>query len=252
MSRRKKRWRIKEDQMRAGSGTEDESYVYHDNRNRKPKQIFTSAGASGILINDLVSIMETCGETGLVADTVGDNIFQWNCRLSGFPAGSQLQQDCQALLQEFEYDYVELQLDFSMDLYPFFPPLVKVRVRFKAKYYSSILNYCVQVIRPRLQGSMMLRVTTMEILKLTYWDPTKDMKTVLLDIKAFLATWARLDMTSERNDRARYPEGAYIDIEHHLLRLALVSEITPRANKKYQVVHCNISNTDCTGVLLCD
>ena len=58
------------------------------------------------------------------------------------------------------YDYIELQLDFSMDLYPFFPPLVKV-------------------IRPRLQGSMMLRVTTMEILKLTYWDPARDMKSVL-------------------------------------------------------------------------
>ena len=51
---------------------------------------------------------------------------------------------------------IELQLDFSMDLYPFFPPIV-------------------EVIRPRLQGSMMLRVTTMEILKLTYWDPARDM-----------------------------------------------------------------------------
>ena len=51
---------------------------------------------------------------------------------------------------------IELQLDFSMDLYPFFPPLVKV-------------------IRPSLQGSTMLRVTTMEILKLTYWDPARDM-----------------------------------------------------------------------------
>jgi hypothetical protein len=36
-----------------------------------------------------------------------------------------------------------------------------------------------QVIRPRLQGSMMLRVTTMEILKLTYWDPARDMLSVL-------------------------------------------------------------------------
>ena len=36
-----------------------------------------------------------------------------------------------------------------------------------------------KVIRPRLQGSMMLRVTTMEILKLTYWDPARDMKSVL-------------------------------------------------------------------------
>ena len=103
-----------------------------------------------------------------------------------------------------------------MDLYPFYPPLVKV-------------------IRPRLQRSMMTRVTTMPILKLTYWDPARDMKSVLMDIKAFLSTWARLDLTSERNDRTRYPDGAYIDIEHHLLRLALVSEVTPRANKKYAV-----------------
>ena len=101
-----------------------------------------------------------------------------------------------------------------MDLYPFYPPLVKV-------------------IRPRLQGSMMLRVTTMEILKLTYWDPARDMKTVLLDIKTFLAAKARLDLNSVRNDKEKYPDGAYIDIEHHLLRLALVSEVTPRVNKKY-------------------
>ena len=101
-----------------------------------------------------------------------------------------------------------------MDLYPFYPPLVKV-------------------IRPRLQRSMMTRVTTMPILKLTYWDPARDMKTVLLDIKNFLAKQARLDLNSGRNDKEKYPDGAYIDIEHHLLRLALVSEITPRVNKKH-------------------
>ncbi len=82
---------------------------------------------------------------------------------------------------------------------------------------------------------MMLRVTTMEILKLSYWNPARDMKSVLKDIKDFLRMWARLDLQSERNDRSRYPDGAYIDIEHHLLRLALVSEIVPRANKKYVV-----------------
>ena len=29
-------------------------------------------------------------------------------------------------MQRYFYDYIELQLDFAMDLYPFFPPLVKV------------------------------------------------------------------------------------------------------------------------------
>merc|ERR1719228_3251739 len=161
--------------------------------------------------------MESREDTSISADAVSDNIFQWNVKMR-FTAqdSSALQQDFAHCREEFGYDYIELQLDFSMDLYPFFPPLVKV-------------------IRPRLQGSMMLRVTTMEILKLTYWDPARDMKSVLMDIKAFLSTWARLDPTSERNDRTRYPDGAYIDIEHHLLRLALVSEVTPRANKKYAV-----------------
>jgi len=221
VSRRKKRWKSKEELLRTGSKDEVHGSlgaVYHDpsTKNRQPKQVFTSAAASGILINDLVNIMESTKETSIVADTVGDNIFQWNVKLSEF-SDTVLDQDFKHLLEDFDYDYIELQLDFSMDLYPFFPPLVKV-------------------IRPRLQGSMMLRVTTMEILKLTYWDPARDMKSVLLDIKTFLSTWARLDLDSERNDQARYPNGAYIDIEHHLLRLAVLSEVTPRANKKYCTV----------------
>ena len=226
VARRKKRWKAKENQIRAGEmgevgvGGGSLGQVYHDSslKNRQPKQVFTSAAASGILTNDLVLIMESKEETAVEADTVADNIFQWNVKMSDFPDSPLLQEDFEQLEAEFGYNYIELQLDFSMDLYPFFPPLVKV-------------------IRPRLQGSMMLRVTTMEILKLTYWDPAREggMKSVLMDIKAFLSTWARLDLTSERNDRTRYPDGAYIDIEHHLLRLALVSEVTPRANKKYAV-----------------
>ena len=137
-----------------------------DMKNRQPKQVFTFAAAIGILINDLVSIMESSKETFIVPETVGDNIFQWNVELSEF-SDTALDQDFRHLLQ--------LQLDFSMDLYPFFPPLVRV-------------------IRPRLQGSMMLRVTTMLILKLAYWDPVRDMKSVLLDFKTFLSTWAMLDL----------------------------------------------------------
>ena len=144
--------------------------------------------------------------TGVEADTIEDNIFQWNVKIRNFASNNVLEKDFEELKSRFGYDYIELQLDFAMDLYPFFPPLVKV-------------------IRPRLQGSMMLRVTTMEILKLSHWNPARNMKSVLVDIKAFLQTWARLDFKSERNDRSRYPDGAYIDIEHHLLRLALVNKL---------------------------
>jgi len=224
VSRLKKKWRQREEEMRAEKTEKelrDSSGLYQGpdtGKGRQPKQIFSNNAASGILINDLVSIMETVKETGIVADTVEDNIFQWNVKMSCFGKESPLDRDCQILQDKFGYDYIELQLDFSMDLYPFYPPLVKV-------------------IRPRLQGSMMLRVTTMEILKLTNgWDPAKDMKSVLIVIKEFLSKKARLNIHSERNDRIVYHDGAYIDIEHHLLRLALVSDVTPRANKKYSPV----------------
>ena len=41
-----------------------------------------------------------------------------------------LEKDFEELMQRYFYDYIELQLDFAMDLYPFFPPLVKVNFIF--------------------------------------------------------------------------------------------------------------------------
>ena len=51
---------------------------------------------------------------GIVADTVEDNIFQWNVKMSNFGRDSQLDRDCQEPVQKFGYDFIELQLDFSM------------------------------------------------------------------------------------------------------------------------------------------
>ena len=101
--------------------------MYHDPslKIRRPKQVFTSAGASGILINDLVRILTDRGENGVEADSVQDNIFQWNVRLSRFE-DTELGADLAQINELYGYDYIVLQLDFSMDLYPFFPPLVKV------------------------------------------------------------------------------------------------------------------------------
>jgi len=94
---RKKRWRQKEDELRAeknknaesGGGVEEDRtalQLYTDSsiKSRQPKQVFTSAAASGILTNDLVQIMSTASDTGVVAETVDDNIFQWNVKVRNF------------------------------------------------------------------------------------------------------------------------------------------------------------------------
>lgn len=117
IARRKKRWKLKEDELRDESGKKKirtlDSTLHPDSNlktsSRQPKQIFTSAGASGILINDLVNIMETVKETHIVADSVDDNIFLWNVKMSNFEI-EPLSGECQRLESDYGYDYIELQM----------------------------------------------------------------------------------------------------------------------------------------------
>uniref|UniRef100_T1IP19 UBC core domain-containing protein n=1 Tax=Strigamia maritima TaxID=126957 RepID=T1IP19_STRMM len=178
------------------------------------KQIFSTDASSGILTNDLIAIMENEKDNGISAEPIDDNIYNWCVKLSGFQTKSALDEDLRIINERFGYNFIELQLEFTMDLYPFYPPLVKV-------------------VRPRLQPAMMQRVTNMELLKYSFWNPARDMMTILCEIKAFLQEWARLDLDTRRNNIQLLPQGAYLEIEHDLLRLAMVSEVCPRANLKF-------------------
>ncbi|PSN58000.1 hypothetical protein C0J52_08097 [Blattella germanica] len=214
LCQKKKRWRLKEAELRAATKQPKTSDMFDGNVKDHPKQVFSNSGASGILTNDLVAIMESKHKTGINAEPIDDNIYKWAVFLSSVESQGKLDQDLQQLNQLYGYNYVELQLDFTMDLYPFYPPVVKV-------------------VRPRLQGSMMLRVASMDMLKLSHWNPARDMRSVLQEIKDYLSTWARLDLKSERNDLERFPQGAYIQMENYLLWLAWVSEIPSRAHRRF-------------------
>lgn len=60
--------------------------------------------------------------------------------MSGFDPKTNVAKDLADLKSKFGYDYIELDITFRMDLYPFYPPLVKV-------------------VRPRFIGFMMGRVS---------------------------------------------------------------------------------------------
>nr|XP_022316205.1 uncharacterized protein LOC111119919 [Crassostrea virginica] len=220
VARKKKRWAQKEVELReAMKMTNDPNTigaVAAVPASAAVKTVFTSSGAAGILTNDLVRIMENEKQIGFTAEPIEDNIYHWQVKIFNFDPESELCQDLSIIEKNFGYNYIELEMMFQIDLYPFYPPLVKV-------------------MRPRLQGFMMQRVTNMEMLKLSYWSPTKDMQSVIQEIKAFLQQWARLEVESERNDVQKYPRGAYLEMEHHLLTLALVSEVVPRVNLRYQM-----------------
>lgn len=52
-----------------------------------------------------------------------------------------------------------------------------------------------------------------------------------------LQCFDRLEVESERNDVQKYPRGAYLEMEHHLLTLALVYPITASLKKIKLKIH---------------
>lgn len=211
VARKKMRWSKKEPLVREMMMEKKTQEQGAGGDSKTSEQIFSSNAAFGILTNDLITIMENEAGCGFSAEPIQDNIYHWQVKLFSFEPGSDLAQELSEVKKKYGYDYIEMEMSFEIDLFPFYPPLVKL-------------------VRPRLQSGMMQRITNIELLQLSYWSPAKDMKSVIEGIKSFLQQWARIEVDYERNDLNRCP---YLDIEHHLLTLAQVSEITPRVNKVY-------------------
>ncbi|CAM9931395.1 unnamed protein product, partial [Hapterophycus canaliculatus] len=175
------------------------------------ENLFTSKASSAVLTQDLLDIQRLEKELGMEVEAVDDNIFHWKVKINRVRGTSPLCEDLEKLRQTYAYGYVEMELTFTMDLYPFYPPLVKL-------------------VRPRFQGFMMGRITSLEMLQLSKWSSVRGMKGVLVGIRTALEAWGRLDLASDLNDVIVHPEGSYTELEHLLMRLGLVTEIRPHAS----------------------
>eukprot|EP00727_Mastigamoeba_balamuthi_P009103 m51a1_g4815 hypothetical protein (960) ;mRNA; r:142906-146614 len=215
----KKRWARKEDEIRAHQRVEGAER----SAKKKITQIFSSSAANGVLTNDLLHIMQESDKLGFSAAPIDDNIYEWDVKMFNFRPGSQVAKDIDAVRHLYGYEHVQLRVSFTMDLYPFYPPTVRV-------------------VRPRFVGFMMGRVTSMDILKLApsvhspagvYWDPVRAMSTVLEMIRELLNEHGKLDVNNPMNDIKAHPEGAYTELEYLLLRLELLTETQSRVHGKY-------------------
>ena len=84
----------------------------------------------------------------------------WNARLSRCAAGSPAQKFLGLLERAHGYGHVELDVRFAMDLYPFFPPVVRL-------------------VRPRVGDDALQRVAQLPSLRLSGWDSVRGMAPVL-------------------------------------------------------------------------
>lgn len=177
--------------------------------------IYTAESSSKILMEDLLELQASGSTTGYNVDAVNDDIYRWRVKMEKFDPNSKLAQDLEKLKSQYGYSFVEFEITFARDLYPAYPPLVKL-------------------VRPRFHGFLMGRIADMKVLRLSSWSPIHGMEVVLNGIKAGLESWATLDMVTKAHDIAMHPEGSYSELEHMLMTLALITEEKSRASFRYK------------------
>jgi len=173
------------------------------------KSIFSSDAAITMLTNDVMSYMSADPSSGVTVRPVDEDVFVWNVRLSGFPADSEIACTLKQLRELYNYDYVELEMKFMPDLFPFFPPTVRL-------------------VRPRLQNYMIGRLVCMPEIQLANWNPTRTVKDILGCIRRVLEAHGAVDMSDPEVNDPDSELPPYTALEFDLLRLTMLTDIAPR------------------------
>ncbi|XP_067135375.1 uncharacterized protein, partial [Centruroides vittatus] len=215
---KKNQWRQKENELRLELRKKWKESKITNCKKLSCKQIFSSSATSGILINDFISILKQEEQTGIIAEAVNNDVYHWIVKISKFPSESLLSKDLEDLEKMFEYNYIELHLNFSMELYPFYPPIVKI-------------------IRPRLKGLNSESLSSIQVLepfKLSYWNPAFNMNSLINKVKNFMSNSLRVDLSHKQNDKNRFPDGAYHPLEQLAMLINTLYDIEPRIQSPYR------------------
>mmetsp|Transcript_5781 Transcript_5781/g.16229 ORF Transcript_5781/g.16229 Transcript_5781/m.16229 type:complete len:994 (+) Transcript_5781:105-3086(+) len=176
------------------------------------QQIFAPAEAFQILCKELRAIVRNAvmRKVDIAADAVGNNVYTWRVRISGFSPASQLGKDLAQLQQAHGYDFVELRVAFMRGLHPFYPPKV-------------------EVVRPRMPLAVVCALASHPLLSLEGWDPLKPCLELLKELRAFLEGYGSVELQSPLNSPGLFPLSAYTPVERQLVSLEGVSTEPPRA-----------------------
>lgn len=167
------------------------------------KRLFNSNVVSDRIVTEYLNIWKSFNSTRNKIDIVNDNIYHWRVLYSGF--NKDLTTSLETINQKFGYDTIEVNIMFHDIYYPNYPPMIKV-------------------MRPRLQNSLMHRISAMKQLQLDYWDPTNSMIDIIKRVFTILDKFGKVDIDTDLNDPITNPSGAYLSIEPKLIKLASMME----------------------------
>ena len=188
-------------------------------------QIFSSSGAFQRLYSELFALQEKTDPTcACRVDAADHDVHEWDVRFPAaafdvFPsdgAGKRLRDDLELLEAVNGYGEVQMRVSFMPDLYPFYPPRVRV-------------------VRPRLKGIAAGALAAHPAFHLRQWRPFTPAATVVKFARDFLVRCdARVDLECDGNDPVAFPDpvhGAYADHPSRLESAARLAAAAPAAGR---------------------
>lgn len=180
MNLKKREWKRKEGELRLIYNRPKISDMFDGikigGNGEEERQVFSNSAASLILVNDLINIMERGESNGFLVEPIDNDIFRWSVMLKNFNRGSNIFKDLSKIKDIYGYDWIEIELNFPMDLYPFHPPILKL-------------------IGPKLIGVF----DNEEFVKFFNWNPARDMAFLLKEIKNYFENNATIDIYHKIN-----------------------------------------------------
>ena len=172
----------------------------------KATVLFTGKSQGLILMNEFFEVRKKYSINQKIMITlVNDNIYHWNVKIHDF-TNPKLNNDIQELQKKFGYGYIDIDIHFHDTLYPGYPPFIRV-------------------IRPRLNDSLMHRITNLKMTQLDYWSPCRGMGFIINKLINILDKHCSIDVVSEMNNIQKYSHGSYHSLESILIKLSSLCDV---------------------------
>lgn len=174
-----------------------------DGVERKAAQLFTPEACGRRVVSEFIKVAREYHRSNRVTcELVDDNIFHWRVSFGGFD-NRELVGSLARVKELYGYDRITVDLFFHGTMHPTYPVVV-------------------QCIRPAMEESLMHRISSMNMVKMEYWTPSRTAHFVIKKLWNTLDKHCVVKSETHLNDITKYPAGAYFDLEAHLMKLAAV------------------------------
>ena len=203
------------DKKGKGKGGADAKGEDLDERARVANQIFSADEATSLLLSEIEAAICASREKFWFINTVDDDAAHWRAELF-FPLydhdGNEVDGDARRIAGQLQQvqalhgaaSSVEVEVSFHRDLYPFYPPSIRL-------------------VRPRFGDFMLDRLAALSSL----WHPCKRVGDLLDEVRLTLLK-GNIDVECAMNNSARHPGGAYPQAAYALCELGRASQTPPR------------------------